>query len=109
MEEHNKRIPQNQGKLLFNLQQKIAFVSDHCEMENGKTIYGDSEENLTEEHPFAAISQLLDEVLILLGKSLNTCTYVRKLNGLMTFVNDKKNFEQWSQKLIRENSQDLID
>lgn len=56
VEEHNKRIPQNQGKLLFNLQQKIAFVSDHCEMENGETIYGDSGENLTEEHPFVAIS-----------------------------------------------------
>ena len=65
----------------------------------------DSWENLTEEHSFAAISQLLDQALILLRQSAKTCTYVHRFNRLMTFANDKKNIKT----RIRENSEALID
>ena len=62
--------------------------------------------NLSEEHPLAGseLSQLLDQVLILLGESVNTCSYVRGFNILMISVNDKKKV-----KMIKQNSQAFID
>ena len=62
-------------------------------------------ENLNEEHPLHEISRLLDQVLIFLGQSVNTCTYVRQFNILMASVNDKKKVE----KMIKENSHVFID
>ena len=59
-------------------------------------------ENL--EHPLDEISQILDQVLIFLGQSVNTCTYFCRFNILMAFVNDKKKVE----KMIKENSHVFI-
>ena len=50
----------------------------------------DSGENLNEEYPLNEISQLVDQVLVLLGQSMSTCTYVRRFIILMVCVNGKK-------------------
>ena len=106
MVEQNKRIYLIQDKVLFNLQQKIASVyGPMCRIWTvlvmEKESMGDSGEYLNEEHILPEISQLLDQVLILLCESVNTCTYVRGLKILMAFVSDKKKFKT----TIKENSQ----
>ena len=50
----------------------------------------DSNEHVNEEHSLAEISHLLDKVLILVRQSVNTCTYARRFNILITFVTRKK-------------------
>ena len=44
-------------------------------------------------------------IKIILGQSVNTCTYVHRYNILMAFVNGKKKVET----MIKENSQSFID
>ena len=47
-------------------------------------------ESLYIEHYFDEKYHLLDQLLILLGESVNTCAYTKSLNILMDFVIDKK-------------------
>lgn len=73
----NKRIPLSQEKPLFKPQQRIPSVCGPLyriwpALEVEKESMVDSGENLNEEHSQAEISQLLHQVLILLGKSVYT-------------------------------------
>ena len=110
MVEQNKRIPLSQDKALSKLQQKIAAVyGPLCKiwhaMEGEKEAMEESGESLDSQHPLTELSHLLDQVLILLGQSVNSCTYTRRFNILMAFINDKKRVEV----MMKENADAFID
>lgn len=62
-----------------------------------------SNEHVNEEDSLAEISHLLDKVLILVRQSVNTCTYSRRFNILITFVTRKK-----VKPMIKDNFQTFI-
>ena len=39
------------------------------------------------------MSKLFDQVVLLLGQAMNSCSYIRRFNVLMSFVGDKKRVE----------------
>ena len=41
-------------------------------------------------NPLLEISKLFDQVILLLGQAMNSCSYIRHFNFLMSFVGDKK-------------------
>ena len=59
-------------------------------MKTEKKPLDQSHENPWDAHPLMLISRSLDQAALLLGQSMNTCSYIRRFNILMYFVNDKK-------------------
>ena len=90
--EQDKNICLNQDKTLGNLQQRIAFV--HGPLTKIWTAMAAEEESyLAEEgetNPLFEMSKLFDQVFLLLGQAMNSCSYFRRFNVLMSFVGDKK-------------------
>ena len=66
--EQAKYICLNQDKRLRNIQQRIAFVYE------GET------------KPLFEMSKLFDHVIILLRQATISCSYIRRLNSLTSFV-----------------------
>ena len=46
-----------------------------------------------ETNPLFEMSKLFDQVVLLLGQAINSCSYIRRFNVLMSFVGDKKRVE----------------
>ena len=44
-------------------------------------------------NPLLEISKLFDQVILLLGQAMNSCSYIRHFNFLMSFVGDKKRID----------------
>ena len=91
----DKYICLNQDKTLGNLQERIAFVyrpltKIWTAMEAEKESYLADEE---ETNPLFEMSKLFDQVILFLGQAMNSCSYIRRFNVLMSFVGDKKRVE----------------
>ena len=46
-----------------------------------------------ETNPLFEMSKLFDQVILLLGQAMNSCSYIRRFNVLMSFVGNKKRVE----------------
>ena len=46
-----------------------------------------------ETNPLFEISKLFDQVILLLGQAMNSCSYISHFNVVMSFVGDKKREE----------------
>ena len=46
-----------------------------------------------ETNPLFEMSKLFDQVILLLGQAMNSCSYIRRFSVLMSFVGDKKRVE----------------
>ena len=93
--EQDKYICLNQDKPFGNLQQRIAFVYGHLtkiwtamEAEKESYLADEGETNSQFE-----LSKLFDQVILLLGQAMNSCSYIRRFNVLMSFVGNKKRVE----------------
>ena len=78
-----------------NLQERIAFVyrpltKIWTAMEAEKESYLADEE---ETNPLFEMSKLFDQVILFLGQAMNSCSYIRRFNVLMSFVGDTKRIE----------------
>ena len=90
--EQGKYICLNQDKTLGNLQQRIAFAYGSLTkiwtaMEAEKESYLADE---GETNPLFKMSKFFDQVVSLLGQAMNSCSYIRRFNVLMSFIGDKK-------------------
>ena len=93
--EQDKYICLNQDKTLGNLQQRIAFVYGPL-TKIWTAMEAEKESYLAEEgetNPLFEMSKLFDQVVLLLGQAMNSCSYIRRFNVLMSFVGDKKRVE----------------
>ena len=93
--EQDKCICLNQDKTLGNLQQRIAFVYGP-QTKIWTAMEAEKESYLAEEgeaNPLFEMSKLFDQVVLLLGQAMNSCSYIRHFNVLMSFVVDKKRVE----------------
>ena len=93
--EQDKYICLNQDKPFGNLQQRIAFVYGHLtkiwtamEAEKESYLADEGETNSQFE-----LSKLFDQVILLLGQAMNSCSYIKRFNVLMSFVGNKKRVE----------------
>ena len=93
--EQDKYICLNQDKPFGNLQQRIAFVYGHLtkiwtamEAEKESYLADEGETNSQFE-----LSKLFDQVILLLGQAMNSCSCIRRFNVLMSFVGNKKRVE----------------
>ena len=43
-----------------------------------------------ETNPLFKMSKFFDQVVSLLGQAMNSCSYIRRFNVLMSFIGDKK-------------------
>ena len=88
----DKYIGLNQDKTLDNLQQRIAFVYGPV-TKIWTAMEAEKESYLVEEgetnHLFE-MSKLFDQVFLLLGQAMNSCSSFRRFNVLMSFVGDRK-------------------
>ena len=93
--EQDKYTCLNQDKALGNLQQTVAFVYGlltkiWTAMEAEKESYL-AEEGKT--NPLFEMSKLFYLVILFLGQAMNSCSYIRRFNILMSFVGDRKRVE----------------
>ena len=68
--------------------EKISYVADE----------GDT-------NPLFEISKLFDQVILLLGQAMNSCSYIRPFNVLLSFVGDKKRAES----MLRDNATPFLE
>ena len=97
--EQDKYICLNQDKTLGNLQQRIAFVYGPL-TKIWTAMEAEKESYLAEEgeaNPLFEMSKLFDQVVLLLGQAMNSCSYIRRFNVLMSFLGDKKRVESMLQ------------
>ena len=90
--EQDKYICLNQDKPFANLQQRIAFVYEPL-TKIWTAMDAEKESYLADEgetNPQFELSKLFDQVILLLGQAMNSCSYIRRFNVLMFFVGDKK-------------------
>ena len=82
--EQDKYICLNQDKTLGNLQQRIAFVYGPL-TKIWTAMEAEKESYLAEEgetNPLFEMSKLFDQVALLLGQPMNSCSYIRRFNVL---------------------------
>ena len=93
--EQGEYICLNLDKTLGNLQQRITFVYGSLiniwtAMEAEKESYlADEGEN----NPLFEMSKHFDQVNLLLGQAMNSCSYIWRFNVLMSFFGDNKRVE----------------
>ena len=90
-----------------NLQERIAFVyrpltKIWTAMEAEKESYLADEE---ETNPLFEMSKLFDQVILFLGQAMNSCSYIRRFNVLMSFVGYKKRVES----VLKDNATGISD
>ena len=82
--EQDKYICLNQDKtFVFNNEEAFVYgpLTKIWTAEEGET------------NPLFKMSKFFDQVILLLGKAMNSCSYIRRFNLLMSFVGDKKRVE----------------
>ena len=90
-----------------NLQQRIALVYGALTkiwiaMEAEKESYLADE---GETNPVFEMLKYFDQVILLLGQAMNSCSYIRRFNVLMPFVGNKKR----AQSMLKDNATTLSD
>ena len=93
--EQDKYICLNQDKTLGNLQQRIAILYGPLR-KIWTTLEAEREYSLADEgetNPLFEMSKLFDQVILLLGQAMNSCSCIRRFSVLMSFVGDKKRVE----------------
>ena len=105
--EQEKHISLSQNKMLGNLHQRINFVYGPLsriwaamEAERNVSIADGEENNMLME-----ISNLFDQVILLLGQAMNSCAYIRRFNILMAFLGDKKKVDN----MLKDNASAFTD
>ena len=58
-----------------------------------------------ETNPLFEMSKLFDQVILLLGQAMNSCSYIRRFNVLMSFIGDKKRVES----MLKDNATAFLD
>ena len=80
---------------MSNLQQRIAFV--YGPLTKMWTAIEPEKESLVadewETNPLFEILKLFYKVILLLGQAMDSCSYIKRFNVLMSFVGDKKRVE----------------
>ena len=90
--EQDKYICLKQDKTLSNLQQRISFVYRPL-TKIWTAMEAEKESYLAEEgetNPLFEMSKLFDQIILLLGQAMDSCSYIRRFNVLVSFVGDKK-------------------
>ena len=116
LSDKGKRVPINQDKSLHNLQKRIAFVYGPLSkiwtaLEAEKEAFECNEDRVDEgkteegENPLKIMSDMMDQVVLLLGQAINTCSYIRRFNILMSFIGDKVKVDA----MLKENAEAFKD
>ena len=58
-----------------------------------------------ETNPLFKMSKFFDQVVSLLGQAMNSCSYIRRFNVLMSFIGDKK----WIESMLKDNATAFLD
>ena len=92
---------------MSNLQQRIAFVYGPLTkiwtgMEAEKESYIADEAEI---NPLLEIPKLFHQVILLLEQAMNSCSYIRRFNVLISFIGDKKRVES----MLKDNATTFLD
>ena len=71
------------------------------EAEKEALLNENSEINTEEENSLIAISCLMDHVILLLDQAVNICTYIRRINILMSFMSNNKKVEMMLKETMK--------
>ena len=105
--EQDKYVCLKQDKTLGNLQQRISFVYGPLTM-IWTAMEAEKESYLAEEgetNPLFEMSKHFDQIILFLGQAMNSCSYIRHFNVLMSFVGDKKRVES----MLKDNTTAISD
>ena len=88
--------------------QRISFIYGPLnktwialEAEKEALLNENSEINTEEENSLIAISCLMDHVILLLDQAVNICTYIRRINILMSFMSNNKKVEMMLKETMK--------